>query len=684
MLPVESQDCANPLDQTPMLKARRVAVFDVVTWIVLAALSLIGVAIVLLCTSSYGVGTTPDSANYLSAARSLLAGKGYLHSDGTAYTQWTPLFPTLLAALGLLRIEPLLGGRILNALAFGCIILISGRLFARCTTRVLALMGTLSVLISVPLLYVSVMLWSEPVFVVLTLLFVWTIADFLRSGRRSPLILASLFTALACLERYAGVAVILAGSILILAGMSGSSAWRRLKCLVGFGFVSGAPLAVWVIRNRLLAGRTAGGHHLHLADIAVIGQAFLTGTDVIATWLFPPSFSLSGRLIGVGILVALLAVVAGLSHYRLRGRESMRTAVIRCAAVLVLAYLGFLAFCAAGMSWPLDGRLMSPLYCICILLVLAGLDDACKLLGGSGRRAWIGAAVSAFLCFLWLWGRFPLMCDRVAEYLKVGPIGYTAAVWRDSALMAWLRDRPLQGKIFSNVADAVYILSGEQAEITPLYNWDVSRFADRLAASDQAYIVWCDNRSNAWLFDERELRSRYKMEEIAALPDGRVYRASGEILPEPWLWAVYRFASLKTDVRFYTIDKQLRDKMLEESSDTWLYEKTCFHAFTEQRAGTRPVHHLWSERLGAHFYTIDEAEKDRFANDPSGDWTYKDIAFYAFPQELAEDLVPVYRVRPPDAGWYLYTASPHEREKLIHNNSHPWIDEGIAWYAYEP
>ena len=36
-------------------------------------------------------------------ARSLLAGQGYRYPDGGVYTQWPPLFPTLLAAIGLVR-----------------------------------------------------------------------------------------------------------------------------------------------------------------------------------------------------------------------------------------------------------------------------------------------------------------------------------------------------------------------------------------------------------------------------------------------------------------------------------------------------------------------------------------------------------------------------------------------------
>ncbi len=57
------------------------------------AAGIAGVLLCLVCTSRYGVGVSPDSANYLSAARSLLSGTGFRYCDGGIYTHWPPLFP---------------------------------------------------------------------------------------------------------------------------------------------------------------------------------------------------------------------------------------------------------------------------------------------------------------------------------------------------------------------------------------------------------------------------------------------------------------------------------------------------------------------------------------------------------------------------------------------------------------
>src|SRR5690242_18826237 len=83
-----------------------------------------GILLILTATSRFGAGLTPDSAAYISTARNLCAGRGYVQYDGNPFVAWPPLFPTLLAFLELCRVDPLSGGRIVNALAFGLILLV--------------------------------------------------------------------------------------------------------------------------------------------------------------------------------------------------------------------------------------------------------------------------------------------------------------------------------------------------------------------------------------------------------------------------------------------------------------------------------------------------------------------------------------------------------------------------------
>jgi hypothetical protein len=57
---------------------------------VLLILSTLGVVLVLLCTSRYGVGILPDSVDYLAAAQNLVLGEGLRTYDGSPYVGRPP------------------------------------------------------------------------------------------------------------------------------------------------------------------------------------------------------------------------------------------------------------------------------------------------------------------------------------------------------------------------------------------------------------------------------------------------------------------------------------------------------------------------------------------------------------------------------------------------------------------
>ena len=65
-------------------------------------LSAAGALVVFFGTSRFGIGISPDSVNYISCARELIKGNGFISYDGTPFTLWPPLYPTLLGILGLL------------------------------------------------------------------------------------------------------------------------------------------------------------------------------------------------------------------------------------------------------------------------------------------------------------------------------------------------------------------------------------------------------------------------------------------------------------------------------------------------------------------------------------------------------------------------------------------------------
>ena len=125
--------------------------------LILWILSLIGILLVFVSTTNYGIGISPDSISYISAAKSLLSGNGFVTYDGAPFTLFPPLFPGILALLGLAGIDILIGLRFLNSIIFGLIIFFSGRLFqANIQSRQLVILGTVTILVFPLILGVSV------------------------------------------------------------------------------------------------------------------------------------------------------------------------------------------------------------------------------------------------------------------------------------------------------------------------------------------------------------------------------------------------------------------------------------------------------------------------------------------------------------------------------------------------
>jgi len=100
--------------------------------------------------------------------------------------------------------------------------------------------------------------------------------------------------------------------------------------------------------------------------------------------------------------------------------------------------------------------------------------------------------------------------------------------------------------------------------------------------------------------------------------------------------------------------------------------------------GLAPVYRFWSDKLTTHFYTINEAEKDRLIREFSQVWTFEGVAFYAYPPDRAVAASkPVYHFWSEKYNRHFYTISETEKQGLIKQSSNVWTLQGVSWYAFE-
>ncbi len=665
------------------------------------AFSLAGVVLSLVGTSRYGAGISPDSAAYISAARSLLAGQGYVCHDRTPYTGWPPLFPTLLAGIGLTGVDPATGARFLNAFAFGGIILASGAFFARCLrSKALVIVATLSVVLSYPLLDISVMALTEAVFVLLIVLFVLAMSAFLKNGRIASLMLVSALAGLCLLQRYTGVTLVIAGVFLIMVSDRARPS-RRLwhaGCLLA---ISCTPMALWVLRNLLGTHMLTG--HVRLNSMFTLQDNVVFAADTATQWFVPGTMALSARLaIVMGLL--LLAIIVLLISSRIGGSAEWNCPCLWPAGVVILTYIPLLLYThqVGVLNEPLNDRYLSPLAVLVLWLLFAGMDRVGTWLSAHVKP---GATIVVGLCTLWLLYPLGRVRAALAVYREYGAGGYSWTGWQTSPLINWLRSHPLPGTVCCNVPDAIYTLVGSSAVVSPHRTWDMAKFRQTLEAGSGGYLVWFSALPLVYLYDLDELADMLAIEEVVAFEDGGVYRllpSADCVFPDSRIFSSCMVSGawnrsftgdgpgLQGEITSWilrsdgTMDSTWRLHTAEGTAITWrasgrytrsdaTFESHCEGEATREKDDTNSrcsldVQGTVSGDTSVGTCRIEFADP-QWPGPVSGTWRV----------DLAR---PVYRLYAAQRGKHLYTMAKEEVRTLTNRLLDRWAYEGVAFYAY--
>ena len=232
----------------------------------LGVLAFLGSGHISIRTSMYGIAFHMDSSHFIGAAEALATGQSSAETLATGQdyeslpTWFPPLLPILLSFYKLLGVEAVDMGRYVNIIIFGLIILVAGHWLYRTVRSHLGIIGAvIAITVSYPLVRISSQLFSEPLFVLMTLSALVNMESFLGNRKvKAGLWLSIIFSALAFLTRWMGFTVVLAGALLILTDQETpiSVKWKRAAI---YSVASSLPATLWIARNwivyRILTGR---------------------------------------------------------------------------------------------------------------------------------------------------------------------------------------------------------------------------------------------------------------------------------------------------------------------------------------------------------------------------------------------------------------------------------------------
>ena len=511
------------------------------TLIVLVAL--LGAAHILVRTSTYGAALYDDSMNYMAAAKSLAAGEGLLSPGGGRMAIFAPFFSVSMAFLSLFGIEPVDGGRFLNATAFGLLILASGLwLSRRLESRPIALVAAVAVMASLPLAHSASTVQSESLFILFSSLALMPLESFLnrRSGTRA-LVLSAALAALAAVTRYIGTALIIS-VVLMLLSRRETPVRERLKHALAFGAISSFPLAAVMARNQLVSG-TLFGIRTEAAGNAPSGQSLFQSlvqiVQVFHQWAEPLS-PIHWHPHSPWLIAGLFLLLAALPFVTPRpGRAS---SVFYIFALMYCAIIAVVAPLTAGQN--IDSRYLAPVY-VPLLFVAAFWLDALLRGKPSGRMSafWWALVALALIGGSWHIGASVWQNLRLtAEALESGYIGksFNTAYWDDSELVEYVRANPASGRYFSNDPNVLRWNAGVPERLVswvpvPRRNlpYICQRWFERAVLKSRKYgepekhIVWVGGRHGPQMICTLwDMKSPLPLELVAELADGAIFRVN--------------------------------------------------------------------------------------------------------------------------------------------------------------
>ena len=498
--------------------------------LMLGACAVTGALLVLARELNFGVALHSDSVIYISVARSLLAGDGFMQIIHGPLVNWPPLYPLLLAAATFFTFDPHAVAGPVNAVIFALTVLLVGLwLRQRLASRFLALWACLATMLAFPLVREASWALAEPLFILMSVLSLMHLDKFIREGREPSLLWAAAFAALACLTRYMGIALA-AASVLLLASQPGVAPSWKARRIALYSLIALTPVCLWMTRNFVLVGHITGKQPSVTYSISPAG--FLHGVlDILATWLHPEWVARQASLAGEAPLLALCLALALTTAY-LIARPQPNWRGFTVFGAFALTYLAALAAAMVSIIWAfVQSRYLTPVYVPLLLMATFAADNFLRrspATDASGFKRTARFGLLAALC-LWIGYSAALQAGQIRQALSDGPArSLSNSKWANSKTIQYIQDAT-DGAMHSNEVFPLYIHS-DSTNAAKTYHYlrpredELRRLIE--TAEDGAYIVWFYDR---WVggklhYNDFHLRSLPDVEVAADFFDGLVLR----------------------------------------------------------------------------------------------------------------------------------------------------------------
>lgn len=469
-------------------------------------------------TKHGGIGVCPDGITYLSVAKNFITDFSVLDFRGIPMVVF-PLgysyFLSLFLWTGLDPVKIIVP--VLNALLFIGLLFLSSYVFQRVKfyhsiARFLLLFFLVT---STALLEVYSMIWSETLFLFLLLLFFIKMHKYCILPSIRDLWPISILTALLFFVRFAGIACVLTGAILIM--IQNSQPLKiKIRHLIYYGFISLSITAINILYNNYLSGTLTG---VRQEANRTVWENLYNTAEVVEFWFPIPATTIFGALLVITIILFIVFVSFSSKIYG--GSKEIKTDFI--VSTFFCVYTFFIISIASISRFEiLNSRLLIPAF-ICLPILLA--NASVHLI--RQKNIFIRTTSVLMVFFSYGFAQYHNYKNNSFTWEGVsyaGIPGYTDDYWKFSPMIDYIEKKPTvfkKNKIFSNAIDALYFLSNTKAE--PLPNKDLKKDIDIFRKNNSFYLVWFFNTDSHDIIGPEEIKKHYSIQESWQFRDGSIY-----------------------------------------------------------------------------------------------------------------------------------------------------------------
>lgn len=475
--------------------------------VLLSIIAVSGAGLILAREINYGVGLGDDSVEYISLAKSLLEGEGFTRYYGGTLIRFPPLYPMMLAAAGFFSVDPFDIAGPLNAILVGLTIFMVGRwLQQNLSSPLLALWGCLILMFFVPAAEIASRAMAEPAYILLTILALIQADNHIRKGANSSLTWSAIFSALACITRFAGIAIV-AIVVLILLLSPQVAAKLKVKRIVIYSFISLAPVLVWMLRTWIVSGKLAGNRYFESYSLSVVFELFYEEVLLQGDPIWP--------FLAVAPVLTIWALYRMLSNSD-SSREGFRwhTVFLFLGFSWMHILVMFISFFNEILGYEIlrfdMPRFMLPTYIPLLIGGLLILDQALK----RWHMNWLQWPIIAIF-LLPLAYQVARNVNSIQASNDLG-FGYNNRRWAGSDALQYVRDARLTGTILSNYTGPIYVHTDslDKHRFLPCQKSELRTVILDEASATDTYVLWFHDSIEAC-----EEPGTYEMEDLLELPE---------------------------------------------------------------------------------------------------------------------------------------------------------------------